>query len=111
MRWANGPARPFILAAFLLASLLAAGFAVRATVRLVQWARYAEEPIQPWMTVGFIAHVRDVDPRVLAEALGLPDDRRDRRTLAEIAADEGRPVSELTAAAENAAAAARAERP
>lgn len=107
--WARGPARPFLIAAFLMASLIAAGFALKTTVRLVQWVRYAEEPIQPWMTVGFVAHVRDVDPRRLAAALGLPDDRRDRRTLAEIAAAEGRPVTEMTAKVEQAVAAVRAE--
>lgn len=84
------------------------GFGTRAVVRAVYWSQHREEPIQPWMTVGYVANSYGVPTRDLQVALGLPEGVRDRRPLAEIARDTGRSEADLKAALEAAIGAARA---
>ena len=60
---------------FLAALALTAGFTafhiVRSVRDLVYWRQHADEPIQPWMTIGFVAHSYHVPPPVLATAITL----------------------------------------
>ncbi len=55
----------------------------------------ASEPIRPWMSVPYIAHSYHVPTRVLFEALGLSEDRRDWRPIAAIARQQNRTVQEV----------------
>ncbi|HEX9012979.1 MAG TPA: hypothetical protein VF813_05665 [Anaerolineaceae bacterium] len=50
------------------------------------------EPIRPWMSVPYIARSYDVPTAVLFQALGLPDDPRDRRPVAVIAREQHRTI-------------------
>jgi hypothetical protein len=75
------------------ALVLAIGFtglhAYRAVRAAIFWSHNQDEPIQGWMTVGFVAHSYHVPPRILYEALGLPLGR-DRRPLRIIAKTQNR---------------------
>ena len=52
------------------------------------WQQHTDEPIQPWMSIGFVAHSYHVPPPVLHDALGLPP-APDHRPLERIAATKG----------------------
>lgn len=68
-------------------------FAIR-SLRSVPRSR-TTEPIRPWMSVPYIAHSYHIPSQVLFQALGLPDNRRDRRPIAVIAREEGRSVQSV----------------
>lgn len=95
--------RTLLLAgAFLLAIVLTFVFAYHAgrharyLRRRDAYARLANEPIRPWMSVPFIAHVHHVPTASLFAAIGVkPQQPRDHRPLRRIASDENRPVSDL----------------
>lgn len=74
-------------------------FAVRTVRRAIYWHYHQDEPIRPWMNLGYIARSHDVPPWVLSEALGLPPktDRPDRRPIREIARAQNRSVGEVIA--------------
>lgn len=69
--------------------------------------RSTQEPIRPWMSVPYIAHAYHLPPATLFQALGLPDNRHDRRPIAVIARDQQRPVQEVIAIIRNAIIQAR----
>jgi hypothetical protein len=55
-----------------------------------------DEPIRPWMSVPYVAHSYHVPPHVLFEKLGIPPQRPpDRRTIAEVARAQNRPVTDV----------------
>ena len=60
-------------------------FLVRAIVRFYRFRNAADEPIGPWMSIGYVSRARHIDPQELHDLLGLPPDRPDRRPLGEIA--------------------------
>ena len=62
-------------------------FLVRAIVRFYRFRNAADEPIGPWMSIGYVSRARHIDPQELHDLLGLPPDRPDRRPLGEIAKD------------------------
>ena len=62
--------------------------AVRTVNAAIYWHNHRDEPIQSWMTIGYVAHSYHVPPHVLHEALGLPPEP-DRRPLSEIADASG----------------------
>ena len=85
-----------------LAFLLALGFTILHVVRILQdaiyWREHRDEPIQGWMTIGFVAHSYHVPPHVLLLALHLPfGPPPDKRTLSTIAASRGKSVDQLAA--------------
>jgi hypothetical protein len=53
------------------------------------------EPIRPWMSVPYLAHSYHIPTHVLFQALGLPDNRHDRRPIAIIAREQHRTVQDL----------------
>ena len=78
--------RQIVLVLAFVASLgVAVIFVVRTVQPIVFWHLHRDEPIKPWMTVGYIAHSYHVPPHVLYQALGLPPRAHDRRPLREIA--------------------------
>ena len=92
--------RPIMTWLMIAALALAAAFTTYHVVRSVRaflfWHQHADEPIQPWMTIGFVAHSYHVPPPVLHHALDLPPPR-DHRSLARIAAGKGVPYTVLRA--------------
>jgi hypothetical protein len=92
-------ARPWLTLAFLLACAVTLFFAGRLAVYTVYWANHREIPVEPWMTVGYIARSWGLEPRALDAAAGLPSPESPGRpqSLAEIAHERGVPVAEVVA--------------
>ena len=103
-------ARPWLTSAFLLACAVTLFFAGRFTVYTIYWATHREVPVEPWMTVGYVARSWGLDPRELdlAAGLPLPEEKGRPQPLAEIARDRGVPVAEVIAEVEAAVATLRA---
>lgn len=91
--------------AFLLAIAGTFFFAYRAG-KQARHIRSANEPIRPWMSIPFIAHVRHVPAPVLFQAIGVQPDPHDRRSVRHIARDLHRSVPDLTAQLQHAVDAA-----
>jgi hypothetical protein len=77
------------------------GYRAGRTVRHVQWRN---EPIQPWMSVPFVAHTHHTRSELLFQAIGVPPNTRDRRPIRDIARDEKLPVAKLIRDLQNAIA-------
>ena len=101
---------PFLVSAFVLFTLLALFFAGRFTTRLVYWSTHQNEAVAGWMTVGYVAHSWNLDPRAVDTAAGLPHPVGHPLTLAEIAAERGVPVSQIIADVEAAIARLQSEK-
>lgn len=106
--------RPIMTALMVLAIALAAGFTTYHVVRSVRaflfWHEHRDEPIQPWMTLGFVAHAYHVPPPVLHAALRLPP-AHDHRPLSRIAAAQGTTYADVRARLYRAIASARPPAP
>jgi hypothetical protein len=88
---------PRLAAAFALASLLTLVFLGRLVFGLLYWQAHREEPIQGWMTVGYVGRSWGLPPRALGTEAGLPPPDGRPRTLEEIADERGVPVDTLIA--------------
>lgn len=104
-------ARPGLTAAFLLACAVTLFFAGSTVWRGTYWALHLEEPVRPWMTVGYIGRSWGVDPRKIDALAGLPlpEVKGHPQPLSEIARDRGVPVEDVIAEVEAAIAKLRAE--
>lgn len=87
-----------LLVALVVVGLLTINFAVRTFDHGRRLRNRPDEPIQAWMNVPYIAHSYHVPPDVVAQAIGLPPEQRDRRPLQEIAQTQGRTPDVLIAA-------------
>jgi hypothetical protein len=98
-----------VLLAFVVVVAATGMFAVRTVRRAIYWHYHQDDPIRPWMSVGYIAHSYRVPPWVLRQALGLPPKPNgpDRRPIREIAREQNRPVDEVIAILQNAIVHAR----
>src|SRR5258706_13010467 len=85
-----------LVLAFVLVVSATGLFAVQTVRRIIYWHYHQDEPIRPWMTLGYIAHSYRVPPYVLSKALGLPA-KPDRRPIRVIARDQGRSVDGVIA--------------
>jgi hypothetical protein len=95
-----------VVFAFLLVLSFTGLFAVRTVRRTIYWRHHRDEPIRPWMNIGYIAHSYRVPPWVLSSALGLPP-KPDRRPIRAIAREQNRSVDEVIAVLEDAIVHAR----
>jgi hypothetical protein len=100
--------RPFLVSAFVLATLLTLFFGGRLVVQAVYWSNPAHhnQEVQGWMTAGYIArswHLKGPDLDRLAGLPG-PKVKGHPQPLAEIAKDRGVPVSQVIAEVEAAIA-------
>ena len=86
-------------------------FAFRTAKGILYWDMRQEEPVRRWMTIPYIAHLRNVPEPVLNKAAGLPEDAHDTRPLIKIARSQGRHVHELEEKLENAVVEYRAFNP
>jgi hypothetical protein len=85
-----------VVLAFVLVVSFTGLFAVRTVRRAIYWHYHQDEPIRPWMNLGYIAHSYNVPPWVLHQALGLPS-QPDRRPIRQIAREQNRSVEEVIA--------------
>lgn len=84
-----------LLSAFVVATLLTLFFAVRFAFFVQYWndPTHREQPLEGWMTLGYIAHSYQVPREALATALGVvPAQKGKRPTLKQIAGEKGLPV-------------------
>jgi hypothetical protein len=98
---------PVLTTAFALAALLALVFAANVVWRIIYWEFHEDEPIESWMTVGYIGRSWDLNPRLIDEVADLPtpEEAGGRpQTLAETARRRGVPVEEVIAEVEAALA-------
>jgi len=100
---------PYLVSAFGLAAALTLFFAAQVTIRTLAWEGHQNEPVQAWMTVGYVGHSWDLDPREIDALAGLPLPEGEPLTLTAIARDRGVPVAEVIAAVEAAVATLRAQ--
>lgn len=77
--------------AFVVALIVALFFAARLAYFMVYWSdpAHRNQPIEDWMTVGYVARSYDLPRDKLAEAIAVKPTPGQRRTLAEIARDRG----------------------
>ncbi len=102
-----------------LEALIVLGFAISialVAVFLIRSVHYAarlhsQEPIQPWMSVPYVARSYKVAPSVLYQALELSPRPHDRRPLAAIARAQHRPVQAVITDLESAIQRARPPSP
>lgn len=90
--------RRWLIVALVLVTLLTVNAAVQGIRHARRFQARTDEPIQAWMNVGYIARAYQVRPEVVAQAIGLPPEQRDRRPLREIALAQGRSSDVLIAA-------------
>jgi hypothetical protein len=97
---------PVLATAFVVALLLALALAASIAWRLLYWEAHENEPVAPWMTVGYIGRSWNLSPRAIDEVAGLPPPEVAGRplTLQEIARRRGVPVAEVIAEVEAALA-------
>jgi hypothetical protein len=99
----TGPRRPvwrrhpWLTLTFVLAVVLALGFAGRAARLALDWNR-GPAPVEDWMTPRYIVHSYGIDPKVLARVLEKQPGESPRDTLAEIARTRGVPVADIMSA-------------
>lgn len=89
--------RRLIVIALVVVGLFTVSSALRAFNHGRRFRERVDEPIQTWMNVPYIARAYRVPPPVVARAIGLSPERRDRRPLREIAQEQGRLPEQLIA--------------
>lgn len=99
---------PVLVSAIGVFALLTVLFAARLIYGVIYWSAHENEPIQPWMTVGYVGRSWDLSPRELDAEAGLPLPEGHPLTLAEIAKTRGVPVSEVIADLQDAIATLKA---
>ncbi|MCY0095412.1 hypothetical protein [Hoeflea ulvae] len=95
---------------FLITLTLALVFIIRAGVFFVYWQNHADEPIEGWMTIRYVARSYRVDPKIVHAAAGLAEAGPDRRPLIRMARDQGLPLNTLATSIIEAIEADRAAR-
>lgn len=77
--------------AFIVALVVALFFAARLAYFMIYWSdpAHRNQPIEDWMTVGYVARSYGVPRDQLAEAIAVKPSPGQRRTLADIAAERG----------------------
>lgn len=102
---------PVLVSAFALALALTLFFGFRIGLRALYWSQHRDEPVQAWMTVGYVGHSWGVDPRGIDALAGTPQPQGHPLTLDEVARLRGVPVAQVIAEVTQAVARLKAERP
>lgn len=95
---------PVLMGVVTLSLALTLFFAIRLAVGAIYWSAHEREPVQAWMTVGYVGRSWDLDPREIDRIAGLPLPQGHPLTLQEIARERGVPVAEIIAGVEAAVA-------
>ena len=93
---------PAAALAFLAACAVTLFFAVRFGQDVLYWRGHEDKPIQPWMTVHYIARSWDVNPSAVDAIVGLSPQDDHAVTLQAVAARRGVPVADVVAQVEGA---------
>lgn len=101
---------PWLVSGLALASLLALVLAVSLAFDMRDMMGPDREPVQAWMTVGYVAHSWNLHGPDIDRLAGTPLPEGHPLTLAEIAAREGVPASEVVQRVEDAVRQLVAER-
>jgi hypothetical protein len=88
--------RLLLIAAFLGALAFTGYHAMRFVADTIYWRQHRDEPIERWMTIGYVAHSFHVPPHILQQALGMPL-RPDHRPIGRIADETGTTTDAITA--------------
>ena len=88
--------RRILVALFVLVVGFTGYHAVRTVSATIYWNVHRDEPIERWMTVGYVAHSYHVPPHVLHRALGLSP-ASDHRPLGRIARESGLSMDQVEA--------------
>jgi hypothetical protein len=96
-----------LIIAFAVALGWSTFYVTRSVRDFLYWQEHADEPIEGWMTIGFVAHSYHVPPHVLFLALSLPVRPPDNRPLSEIAETQRRSLNDERALLMNAIVHAR----
>ncbi|MGR6432539.1 hypothetical protein [Rhizobium sp. PAMB 3182] len=101
-----------LVLAFVLMAAITLFFAVRFVLFALYWNDPAHwnQPLEGWMTMGYVAHSYHVDPRDIDAGLDLAKPH-ERQTLEQIARDNGMTLEELKAKVEATLTKLKAERP
>lgn len=98
--------RPLLVAAFALACGVTLVFGVRTIRSALYWAdpAHQNQPVEPWMTAGYVARSWHVPGPRLTELARLPapQAKGHPQSLAEIARDRGVPVADVVGDVEKA---------
>lgn len=88
---------PALTGAFVLAAALVLWLLVEVTSGVLGWHGRGEEPLAPWMTIGYVGRTHEVDPRLIDVTAGFPtpDEAGHPLTLAEIAQRQGIPIGQV----------------
>ena len=86
-----------VLIAFVIVVGFTVSWGVRALTIAAYWQYHEDEPIESWMTVGYVAHSYHVPPHVLFKSLGLPHKPPDSRPLSEIANEQDISIDDVRA--------------
>ena len=86
-----------LVIAFTVALALTLFFAVRTVMFYAYWSQHRDQPIEPWMTLGYIGHSWNVPPETLGQSIGLEPEKPDRRPIGRIAHDLGVNLGDLEA--------------
>ena len=88
---------PFVATTFALAVVLVLWLLVEVASGLLGWHGRGEEPLRPWMTIGYVGRTHDLDPRLIDATAGFPtpDEAGHPLTLAEIAQARGVPLKQV----------------
>lgn len=101
------------IAVFLFVIFLAgaAFFGLRTVMFATHWSNPAniERPLEPWMTIRYVARSYDVDPLALAASLGVTAAPGHRRTLEDLAEERGESYADFAARVEAELARMRAD--
>ncbi len=72
-------------------------FGIRSAQRAAYWREHGDQPLRPWMTLGYVAHSYRVPPHRLKLALNLPPEKAEKRSLEVLARAQQRDVQDLMA--------------
>jgi len=103
---------PVLVSSLALTTAIALFFLVRFALGVAYWSAHQNVPVQPWMTLGYVGHSYHLDPRAIAEILGVgPPEKGHPPTIGELATQRGVPVDQLIREIEQAIATLKAKQP
>lgn len=81
----------------ILAGVAACVFAVKLIIFTVYWMepKHRLQPLEPWMTPGYVARAYDINPKQIISFLELPAEFDRPMTLEQIAMQQGRDVGAM----------------
>ncbi len=74
---------------FVAAAILTLFFTFKTIGGLIYWSQHREAPLEPWMSIGYIAHSYNIPPHELADQMHLTRDEAKHKPIGEIAEDAG----------------------